>query len=49
MFCQLIVDVRIAKIHTLMIMRDVASKVNHDQLNKKKTFESIAETQRQQS
>ena len=31
------------------MMRDVASKINHDQLSKKKTFESTAKTQRQQN
>ena len=30
-------------------MRDTASKINHDQLNKKKTFENIVKTQRQRS
>ena len=31
------------------MMRDAASKINHDQLNKKKTFESTVKTQRQRS
>ena len=31
------------------MMRDVASKINHDQLNKKKTFESTVKTQRQRN
>ena len=49
MFNQFIVDVRIVKIYTLIIMRDAALKVNYDLLNKKKTSKSIAETQRQRS
>ena len=32
-----------------MMMRDAASKVSHDQLNKEKTSESTAKTQRQRS
>ena len=32
-----------------MMMRDAALKINHDQLNKEKTFESTAKTQRQRS